>query len=106
MNVIGAETVSWASLHQLNTFMYARITLPKPPMPFVVPCHGLAREEIGDELFEREIWARRHWLTANCQEPYDINPLREAGRLVGRQFLFACPTEAAAFKLWFPMRLQ
>lgn len=70
-------------------------------LPFIVNCRGLAREEIGDERFEWELWERRHWLADQCQHPYEITSLREHGRLVGRSFQFADPNEAFAFKMRF-----
>jgi len=79
---------------------------PQPPTTSIVVCHGLAREEIGDERFKQELWARRHWLAENCRHPYEITSLREKGRLIGRRFLFACEVEATAFKLWFSTTIR
>jgi len=82
-------------------------TVKKTPASanFIVECKGLAREEIGDDCFEYELWARRHWLAENCREFYEVTALRDRGRLVGRKFSFECATEATGFKLSFATRL-
>jgi hypothetical protein len=36
-----------------------------------------------------------------CPDSPEIEPIRDQGRLVGRQFRFASDNDAALFKLWF-----
>ena len=70
-----------------------------------VECLRLTREHIGDPRFERELRLRLAWLRQNCSSKFDIEGIREAGKLVGRRFLFSCPNEALWFKMRFPTRL-
>ena len=68
--------------------------------PYVVEWRGLTREHIGDAEFEEKLWEARHWCNERCPQDYEIEPIRERGRLVGRQFRFANDNDAALFKLW------
>jgi hypothetical protein len=75
-------------------------------MPHYVDCRGLAREDLGDEHFRREIHLRLTWLRDNCAGKFEPTPIRKRatnthGPLVGLRFWFESQTEAAAFKLRF-----
>ena len=62
---------------------------------------GLTREDLGDADFEEKLWEARHWCKERCPTDHEIEPIRDQGRLVGRQFRFAKETDATLFKLWF-----
>ena len=57
--------------------------------PHVVEWRGLTREHIGDAEFEEKLRAARNWCKERCPESHEIEPIRDQGRLVGRQFRFA-----------------
>jgi hypothetical protein len=69
--------------------------------PHIVEWRGLSREDIGDALFEAKFCAARRWCDERCPQDYEIEPIRDHGRLSGRLFRFADDTDAALFKLWF-----
>jgi hypothetical protein len=69
--------------------------------PYVVDWVGLTREDLGDAMFEERLWAARHWCNERCPNDHEIEPIRDQGRLIGRQFRFANDADAALFKLWF-----
>jgi hypothetical protein len=52
-------------------------------------------------LFEERLCAARNWCKERCPDSPEIEPIRDQGRLVGRQFRFASDNDAALFKLWF-----
>jgi hypothetical protein len=70
--------------------------------PYVVDCHRLAREVIGDRKFERQFSERRDWCKTNCPDGHEIEPIRDhLGRLTGRRFRFARGQDATKFKMLF-----
>jgi hypothetical protein len=69
--------------------------------PYVVIWSGLTREDLGDALFEERLCSARDWCEEQCPDGHEIEPIRDRGRLVGRQFRFASDNDAALFKLWF-----
>jgi hypothetical protein len=71
----------------------------------VVDCHGLTLDNLDPGRFRGELRSREAWIKDQCQGDYQIGPLRAGGRIVGRRFSFADMTEAAAFKVWFPIHL-
>ncbi|WP_147707339.1 hypothetical protein [Microvirga massiliensis] len=73
--------------------------------PLIVDCIGLTCENLGDERFENELHQRMGWCKAKCRGDWEIEPIRQDGRLVGRRFRFGNVTEAVHFKLRFDTRL-
>jgi hypothetical protein len=69
--------------------------------PHVIKWLGLTREDLGDADFEEKLCAARNWCKERCPDSHEIEPIRDQGRLVGRQFRFASDNDAALFKLWF-----
>jgi hypothetical protein len=73
--------------------------------PLTVDCIGLTRENLGDTRFENELREREDWCKEHCIGDREIEPIRQAGRLVGRRFRFGDDTEAVYFRLQFDTRL-
>jgi hypothetical protein len=61
----------------------------------------LTREALGDAEFENALRLRVAWCKEQCLGEYAIASIREGGKLVGREFLFADKRDATLFKLWF-----
>lgn len=67
----------------------------------VVPQRGLTRDNLGDAIFEEAFEERRAWLAEHCNSDHVIEPDREHGKLVGRDYRFEDDREAVFFKLTF-----
>jgi hypothetical protein len=76
--------------------------------PHIVDCHGLSRENLGDEpyRFESEFHQRRAWCE-NCGGLFEIEPIRHqrASVLTGYRFRFAQEADAESFKCRFDTNL-
>jgi hypothetical protein len=70
--------------------------------PYIVDCHDLAREQIADRDFERQLSERRDWCETHCPNDHEIEPIRDhQGCLTGRRFRFANAADATLFKTFF-----
>jgi hypothetical protein len=66
--------------------------------PYVIEWPGLSREDLGDAEFQKKLWEARHWCNKQCPNDHEIEPMRDKGRLIGRQFRFASDIDAVLFK--------
>ncbi len=73
--------------------------------PHVVDCIGLSDENLPYPVFCEELQRRERWCDRQCRPDYEIEPIREDGRLIGRRFRFADLSTATLFKLSFETRL-
>ena len=79
--------------------------LRRQATPHVVDCVGLTPERMDPQEFKYELWRRRDWCDRRCPQDYEIEPLREGERLVGRRFRFARLNDAMTFKFRFDVVL-
>ena len=69
--------------------------------PWLVDCLDLHDETLLDPVIARMFWERRKWCVDHCRQGYEIEPLTEGSRLLGRRFRFTDPKYAVLFKLKF-----
>ncbi|MBM1169627.1 hypothetical protein [Microvirga arabica] len=69
--------------------------------PYVVECTSLNDEDLPYSVYITQLRERESWCVQRCPHDHEIEPLREHGRLIGRQFRFSRESDAAAFRLFF-----
>lgn len=75
--------------------------------PHTVECDGLTRVNLtAPGEFEQAVNERRVWCEQHAPGDYEIEPIGpNPEQLSGRQFRFADPKMAVAFKMTFPVNL-
>jgi hypothetical protein len=69
--------------------------------PHIVDCVGLNDEDLAYGEYATQLREREDWCRRRCPTQYEIEPLRDRGRLIGRRYRFAHESDAVLFKTYF-----